>query len=161
MVAVEWYKAQLVAKGYTLTYVIDYIGTFALVAKLYVVWVFLSIAANLDWLLQQLVIKNVFLKGKLEEEVYMIIPLGYCKVNERNKVCKLKKSLYGLKQLPRAWFNKFAQMLNKLGYQQRKSNHNMFFRQLDDGTKTILIAYVDVIILIRDNIVEMENFRRI
>ncbi|RVW73638.1 Retrovirus-related Pol polyprotein from transposon TNT 1-94 [Vitis vinifera] len=64
----------------------------------------LSLAANLDWPLQQFDVKNVFLHGELSEEVYMHLPLG-CMVSEKQcqKVCKLKKSLYGLKQSPRAW----------------------------------------------------------
>ncbi|RDX86621.1 hypothetical protein CR513_32031, partial [Mucuna pruriens] len=53
-------------------------------------------------------VKNVFLHGDLEEEVYMEIPPGFYSHNEKNKVCRLKKALYGLKQSPRAWFGRFA-----------------------------------------------------
>jgi hypothetical protein len=93
--------ARLVAKGFTQTYGIDYLETFAPVTKLNSVRVLLSLAANRDWPLQQLDIKIAFLNGDLEEEVYMDAPLGF---GEKfgTKVCKLKKSLYGLKQSPRA-----------------------------------------------------------
>ena len=94
---IERYKAQLVAKGFTQTYGIDYTETFAPVAKVNIVCVLLSVATNLDWSLQQLDIKNAFLNDNLEEEVYMTIPPGSCKKCEENRVCKLKKSLYGLK----------------------------------------------------------------
>ena len=69
------------AKGYTQTYGIDYTETFAHVAKINKVRVLLSLAANLDWSLQQFDVKNVFLHGKLSEEVYMDLPLG-CMVSE-------------------------------------------------------------------------------
>jgi len=59
----------------------------------------MSLAANLDWELHQLNIKNAFLNGDLEEEIFMRIPPGF---EEKGKVCKLIKSLYGLKQSPRA-----------------------------------------------------------
>jgi hypothetical protein len=156
---IERYKARLVAKGYTQTYGIDYTETFAPVAKLNTVRVLLSLAANLDWPLQQLDIKNAFLNGKLEEEVYMMLPPGFSKGNEGNKVCKLKKSLYGLKQSPRAWFDRFANVLKGQGYQQGQSDHTMFFKIFEDGTKTILIVYVDDIILTGDNTVEIERLK--
>ncbi|KAH9668313.1 hypothetical protein KPL70_021366 [Citrus sinensis] len=108
---VERYKARLVAQGFTQTYGIDYEETFAPVAKLNSIRVLLSLAVNLDWELHQLDVKNVFLNGTLNEEVYMKIPPGFQSEKERGKVCKLKKSLYGLKQSPRAWFARFSSTL--------------------------------------------------
>ncbi|KAL6316992.1 hypothetical protein AAG906_026686 [Vitis piasezkii] len=97
---VDRYKARLVAKGFTQSYGIDYQETFAPVAKLNTVRVLLSLAANLDWSLHQLDVKNAFLNGDLEEEVYMDIPAGLETTSNFNKVCRLRKSLYGLKQSP-------------------------------------------------------------
>lgn len=79
-----------------------YEKTFAPVGKLNSVRVIFSLAANLDWSLHQLDIKNVFLNGKLEEEVCMQIPLGLESINTSNMVCRLQKSLYGLEQSLRA-----------------------------------------------------------
>ena len=98
--SLERCKAQLVTKGFTQTYDIDYFETFAPVAKLKSIRVLLSLAANLAWPLQQLNVKNAFLNGNLEEEVYMDAPLGF-REKFGTKVFKLKKSLYGLKQSPR------------------------------------------------------------
>ena len=76
---VEWYKACLVVKGFTQTYNIDYTETFAPVAKLNTIRVLLSLATNLDWPLHQFDIKNAFLNGELEEEVFMTLHQGFVK----------------------------------------------------------------------------------
>ena len=73
----ERYKVRLVAKGFTQTFGIDYLETFAPVAKLNIARVLLSVAVNLDWPLQQLDVKNFFLNCDIEEEVYMDSPLGF------------------------------------------------------------------------------------
>jgi len=95
--SVERYKARLVAKSFTQTYGIYYEETFAPIAKMNSIR-FLSFARNLDWPLQQLDVKNAFLHGDLEEEVYMQFPLGPQFFSTKGKVCKLKKALYGLTQ---------------------------------------------------------------
>ena len=94
--SIEKLKAHLVAKGFTQSYGIDYQETFALVAKLNSIRILLSFAANQDWPLHQLDVNNALLNGNLEDEVYMEIPPGVETSSNHNKVCKLKKSLYGL-----------------------------------------------------------------
>jgi Reverse transcriptase (RNA-dependent DNA polymerase) len=71
------YKARLVAKGYTQTYWIIFQETFSPVAKLNTIRVILSLAADFDWPLHQFDVKNTFLHGDLEEEIYMDMPPGY------------------------------------------------------------------------------------
>lgn len=155
----ERYKARLVAKGFTQTYGIDYLETFAPVAKLNTVRVLLSIAVNLDWPLQQLDVKNAFLNGDLEEEVYMESPPGF-EGKFQSRVCKLRKSLYGLKQSPRAWFEKFTRSVKNQGYTQAQSDHTMFVKHSKDGKIAVLIVYVDDIILTGDDLIEMERLKK-
>ena len=115
--SLERYKASLVAKGYTQTYGVDYQETFAPMAKMNTIRILLSLAVNFDWELQQFDVKNAFLHGELEEEIYMSIPAGFSGSDE-NKVCRLKKTLYGLKQSPRAWFGRFAKVMIAHSYKQ-------------------------------------------
>lgn len=141
-------KAHLVARGFTQTYDIDYKETFAPVAKLYTIKVLLSMAANLEWLLHQLDIKNAFLNRELREEVYMILSPGFDK-GRSNQVYRLKKFSYGLIQSPKAWFDKFSKVLKLEGYKQGLSDHTRFVKA-EEGKRCILIVYVVDIILIGD-----------
>jgi hypothetical protein len=123
---IDRYKARLVAKGYSQTYGIDYDETFAPVAKMGTVRTLISCAANFGWPLHQLDVKNAFLHGDLQEEVYMEIPPGFANEQTVGKVCKLKKSLYGLKQSPRAWFDRFRRAVCGMGYSQCNADHTVF-----------------------------------
>ncbi|KAM2194152.1 hypothetical protein ACFX1R_028326 [Malus domestica] len=151
---VDRFKARLVAKGYTQKYGIDYTDTFAPVAKINTVRVLLSLAANLDWPLQQFDVKNAFLHGDLTEEIYMDLPPG-CSDSDRQKqkVCRLKKSLYGLKQSPRAWFGRFTKSMRAFGYIQSNWDHTLFLKH-QNGKVTALIVYVDDMVVTGDDPVE-------
>ena len=157
--SLERYKSKLVAKWFTQTYRVDYSETFSLVAKLNTVRVLLSIAANLDWLLNQLDVKNVFFNRDLKEEVYMKPPPGF---NEkfRTKVYKLKRSLYGLKQFHRAWFERFTNFVKSQGYDQGQYDHTLFTKRSIEDKIYVLIVYVDDIILTGDDIVEMSILKQ-
>ncbi|CAL2270507.1 unnamed protein product [Prunus armeniaca] len=163
---VERYKARLVAKGFTQTYGVDYHDTFAPVAKMNNVRVLLSLVVNLDWNLRQFDVKNAFLRhfdvknaclhGELEEEVYMSFLPGYRVTGETGNVYKLKKAMYGLKQSPRAWFDRFTAAMKKFGYRHANTDHTLFIKHRA-GKVTLLIIYVDDMIVTGDDTVEIEE----
>ena len=93
----ERLKARLVAKGYAQSYGVDYFETFAPVTKFNTIRVLIALAAKCGWDILQFDVKNAFLRGELEEDVYMEMPPRYQVVAQPNLVCKLKKTLYGLK----------------------------------------------------------------
>ena len=99
---VEAFKARLVAKGYSQREGIDYEETFSPVAMIKSFRILLSILAHLDYEIWQMDVKTTFLNGYLDEDIYMEQPEGFIAKGQDSKVCKLRKSIYGLKQLSRS-----------------------------------------------------------
>ena len=156
--SIDQYKARLVAKVYTQKYGIDYQETFSLVAKLKTIRVLLSLAANLDWPLHQLDVKNAFLHGDLEEEIYMDIPPGYTATSEAKITCRLQRALYGLKQSPQAWFGRLSSEMRKYGFQQSNFDYTLFLKH-QVGKITALIVYVDDMIITGDDVEEISRLQ--
>ncbi|KAL0641354.1 hypothetical protein Bca4012_102580 [Brassica carinata] len=139
-------KTRLVARGFTQTYGEDYIDTFAPVAKLHTIRIVLSIATNLEWDLWQMDVKNAFLQGELEDEVYMHPPPGLEHLVKPGNVLRLKKAIYGLKQSPRAWYRKLSTTLNGRGFRKSELDHTLFTLTGPSGIIVILV-YVDDLII--------------
>ena len=113
---VETFKARLVAKGYTRRESIDYEETFSPIAILKSIRILLSIAACLDFEIWQMEVKTAFLNDNLEEDIYMQQPEGFVASRKGNLVCKLQKSIYGLKQASRSWNIRFDQAVKSFGF---------------------------------------------
>ena len=96
-------------------------------AKTAFVRLLLSMTAIHSWPLFQLDIKNVFLHSDLANEVYIEQPPGFVAQGESGLICKLRRSLYGLKQSPRAWFSRFSSMVQEFGMIQSTANHSLFY----------------------------------
>ncbi|GMI93083.1 cysteine-rich RLK (RECEPTOR-like protein kinase) 8 [Hibiscus trionum] len=148
---VERYKARLVAKGFTQVEGIDYLDTFSPVAKMTTFKVLLSLAGSKGWHLLQLDVNNAFLNGLLDEEVYMKLPLEYhTSSHNSNLVCKLNKSIYGLKQASRQWFNAFSEVVLKLGFQQSSAEHTLFVKGTCDDMVSLLVYMDDIVLAGKD-----------
>jgi hypothetical protein len=119
----------------------------------------ISCAANFDWNIYWLDVKNAFLHGDLHEEVYMHIPPGFESSQTERKVLRLRRSLYGLKQSPRAWFDRFKQAMLKRGYCQSNADHTLFYKHSCDLV-AILIVYVDDIVITGDDSKEILNLKQ-
>jgi histone deacetylase 1/2 len=143
---VDRYKARLVAKGFKQRYGIDYEDTFSPVVKAATIRTVLAISVSRGWNLRQLDVKNTFLHGVLEEEVYMRQPPGFEHPKAPDFVCKLDKALYGLKQAPRAWYSRLSSKLHDLGFTPSKADTSLFLYQ-KSGITMFLLIYVDDIIV--------------
>ena len=144
---VDRLKARLVAKGYTQVYGSDYGDIFSPVAKIASVRLLLSMAAMCSWPLYQLDIKNAFLHGDLAEEVYMEQPPGFVAQGESGLVCRLRRSLYDLKQSPQAWFSRFSSVIQEFGMLRSTADHSVFYHHNSLGQCIYLVVYVDDIVI--------------
>ncbi|GJT26336.1 putative RNA-directed DNA polymerase [Tanacetum coccineum] len=113
----------------------------------------ISMSVNQGWPLFQLDVNNAFLYGNLTEDVYITLPLGYFSM-DYNKVCKLVKSLYRLKQAPRQWNEKPCSVILENGFQQSKSDYSLFIKA-KNNVYIALLVYVDDIVITGNNLDEL------
>ena len=119
------YKVRLVANGRSQRHGIDCDETFSLVVKPATIRTVLSLDLSHHWLVHQLDVKNAFLHGDLQETIYMQPP-GFRNPQAPDHVSLLKRSLYSLKQAPRAWYHRFAQFITGIGFTNSKSDTSLF-----------------------------------
>ncbi|GJR58326.1 putative ribonuclease H-like domain-containing protein, partial [Tanacetum coccineum] len=138
-------KARLVARGYRQEEGIDFEESFAPVARLEAIRIFLAFAAHMNMVIYQMDVKTAFLNGNLREEVYVSQPDGFVDPDKPNHVYKLKKALYGLKQAPRAWYDMLSSFLISNDFSKGSVDPTLFIRR--EGNDLILVQiYVDDII---------------
>ena len=143
---VERFKARLVAKGFTQKEGIDYQETFSPVSRKDSLRIVMALVAHFDLELHQMDVKSAFLNGDLDEDVFMKQPEGFMPVGQEHLVCKLKKSIYGLKQASRQWYLKFDEVMKKQGFVKNQVDQCTYLK-MSGSNFTILVLYVDDILL--------------
>nr|GEW78764.1 retrovirus-related Pol polyprotein from transposon TNT 1-94 [Tanacetum cinerariifolium] len=138
-------KTRLVARGYRQEEGIDFEESFALVARMEAIKIFLAYAAHKGFTVYQMDVKTAFLHGLLKEDVYVCQPEGFINADHPSHVYKLKKALYGLKQAPRAWYDELSTFLLQNGFSKGIIDLTLFTRRFDDDILVVQV-YVDDII---------------
>ena len=145
--SVNKYKARLVAQGYNQREGLDYSETFAPVCRAETIRLLLTLAAKYNYEVHQLDVKTAYLYGLLKEDIYMLQPPGFVDSEKGDLVCKLKKSLYGLKQSGREWHTHLKNTLSHIGFICCISDNSVFFKLDDDGNYIFVLTYVDDLLI--------------
>lgn len=153
-------KARLVAQGFLQRYGVDYVETYAPVARITSIRIIIALTAHHDWELHQMDVKSAYLNGDLEEEIYMQQPEGYA-VAEGNKqlVWKLKKSLYGLKQAGRTWHIKIDIALKHRGFSTLPADLCVYVRR-EEKTIIVIGLYVDDLLIASNSLNDLNDFKK-
>ena len=139
------FKARLVARGFTQAYGIDYLETYAPVAKLTTYRVIFALAALEQWEIHGMDVITAFLLGKLDEEIFMTQPEGFERRGMKMKlVCKLLRSLYGLKQASRVWNIQLHEFLVKIGFKRSNADTCLY---VNSEHGVVIAIWVDDILI--------------
>ncbi|CAB4002241.1 Hypothetical predicted protein [Paramuricea clavata] len=146
---VDKLKARYVAKGYAQIEGIDFFDTYAPTYKPESFRILLATAARKDLYLGQMDVKSAYLHSKIEEEIYLEQPEGFVKkANSGQKlVCKLNKSIYGLKQAAKNWYEALTSLLLKKGFKRSCNDYCLFVRKEENGTFSYVLVWVDDIVV--------------
>eukprot|EP00253_Pinus_taeda_P024438 PITA_24438 len=144
---VEKYKARFIVKGYSQVSGIDFGDIFSHVSKVISIRLLLSVVVAFDFEIEQKDVKTTFLHGHLEDEIYMKQPEGFVVKGKKELECKLKYSLYGLKQSPRMLYQKFDTFIRRVGFTGSKEDHCVYFKLIGDHV-IYLVLYVDDMLLV-------------
>ncbi len=144
-------KVRLVAMGCRQIHGVDYNETFAPVVSLTTIRTILALASHYDLELEQMDVVTAFLNGDLHEDIYMTVPDGFKNPSNSNQVCKLQKSLYGLKQSPRQWYAKMhSYLVEELGFQSSKNDPCLYVNH-DSASLLLIGLYVDDLLIAGSN----------
>nr|GEY38127.1 hypothetical protein [Tanacetum cinerariifolium] len=139
--AVHTYKARLIAKGFTQTYGVDYEQTLSPVADIRAIRILIAIAAFYDYKIWQMDVKTAFLNGHLSEEVYMVQPEGFLNPKYPNRVCKFKRSIYGLKQASRQWNKRFDDEIKKFDFSQNRDEPCVYMKASESYVTFFILCF--------------------
>ena len=152
--SVDRFKGRLVAKGYAQKQGIDYEETFSPVVRFSSIRTILAFAVQHNMFIHQMDVVSAFLHSSLQEDIYMQQPDGYVKAGKEKLVCKLKMSLYGLKQSPRCWNTVLNDYLKSIEFKHSAADPCVYIKK-NTTTLTIIAVYVDDLIVITNTVEEM------
>ncbi|KAK8947207.1 hypothetical protein KSP39_PZI006814 [Platanthera zijinensis] len=156
---VQKHKARLVARGFSQKPGRDFTETFAPVARMETIRILLAFAAQQRLQIHQLDVKSAFLNGDLNEDIYVQQPEGFVVQGEEEKVYKLRKALYGLRQAPRAWNDRIDQFLTLNQYARSPYEASLYYKHLPNNSFLIVCIYVDDLLVIGSNSQLAEEFK--
>ena len=155
------FKSRIVAKGFSQIYGVDYDETFAPVARLDTLRLLLNLAAIFDMEVHCIDMKTAFLHGSLDEEIYMEQPEGFVEKGNEDKVCRLLKAIYGLKQAGRQWFTRLRNSMKKWGFSEFIAGDIALFNKINDtGEVTIVLVYVDDMSIFASTMAQVDAFKK-
>jgi len=152
------HKERLVARGFVQQEGVDFDDAFAPVARMESVRLLLALAAQEGWRVHHMDVKSAFLNGDLKEEVYVHQPSGFVIPGKENKVLRLHKALYGLRQAPRGWDTKLDSTLKQMGFQQ-SPHEAAVYRRGKGGNALLVGVYVDDLVITGAKEAEVESFK--
>ncbi|GJR43573.1 putative RNA-directed DNA polymerase [Tanacetum coccineum] len=155
---IHTYKVRLVEKGFTQTYRVDYEETFSTVAYIKAIRILIAITVYYDYEIWQMDVKTAFLNSRLNEDVYMVQPEGFVNPKHTGRVCKLQRSIYGLKQASRSWNKRFDEEIKKYGFTQNP-DEPCVYKRASVSIIVFLILYVDDILLMGNNIPMLQDVK--
>jgi hypothetical protein len=156
---VDKFKARLVAKGYSQFKGVDFSDIFSPIAKLTSIKVLMSLAIEFDIKIEKMDVKTMFLHGDLEEEIYIKQLEGFVIKGKKELLCKLKTSLYSLKQLLRMWYQNFDTYILSLGSVRSNVDHCVYLKE--EGIHFIYsVLYVDDMLLVRSNMDTIKEVKK-
>lgn len=153
---VSKYKARLVARGFSQEKGFDYNETYSPTAKLKTFRVLMSVANHFGYFIHQMDVKSAFLNGRLNEVIYMKQPEGF--MQDDSKVCKLEKSLYGLKQASKMWNERFHEFMIEIGFKRCWSDQCLYVIFIG-STVCYVLLYVDDLLFISNNMQTIDNIK--
>nr|GEZ03966.1 zinc finger, CCHC-type [Tanacetum cinerariifolium] len=153
---VKKFKAMLIIQGFKQKSGMDYFDTYAPVARISTITLLIAMASIHYLIIHQMDVKTAFLNGELEEGVYMNQPLGFIMLGDENKVCKLIKSLYRLKQAPKQWHQKFNEVVLSNGYLLNQADKYVYSKFDASGKGVIICLYVDKMLIFGTDQVQVD-----